>query len=65
MIRLPIKLNASIEEIGNPNKLIAFPGPFVIGNTCNPDELFETQVKKLGDQMVLLFLLYCLPNAFY
>jgi hypothetical protein len=62
LIRLTNKPNASIEEIGSPEKLIASLGPFVTGNTYDPDELLETQVEKLGDQTVQFFLLYCLPN---
>jgi hypothetical protein len=61
LIRLTNKPNASIEEIGSPEKLIASLGPFVTGNTYDPDELLETQVEKLGDQTVQFFLLYCLP----
>lgn len=54
LIRLTNKPNASIEDIGNPEKVIASLGPFVTGNTYDPDELLETSVEKLGDQTVYL-----------
>ncbi|KAI4300923.1 hypothetical protein L6164_034249 [Bauhinia variegata] len=50
LIRLTNKPNASIEDIGSPEKLIGSLGPFVTGNTYDPDELLETSVEKLGDQ---------------
>ncbi|KAG6619644.1 hypothetical protein I3842_Q091700 [Carya illinoinensis] len=50
LIRLTNKPNASIEDIGSPEKLIASLGPFVTGNTYDPDELLETSVEKGGDQ---------------
>ncbi|XP_021670636.1 psbP domain-containing protein 6, chloroplastic isoform X2 [Hevea brasiliensis] len=53
LIRLTNKPNASIEDIGSPDKLIASLGPFVTGNSYDPDELLETSVEKLGDQTVL------------
>ncbi|XP_015579074.1 psbP domain-containing protein 6, chloroplastic isoform X2 [Ricinus communis] len=58
LIRLTNKPNATIEEIGTPEKLIASLGPFVTGNSYDPDELLETSIEKLGDQTVqfLLFL---------
>lgn len=52
LIRLTNKPNASIEDIGNPEKLIASLGPFVTGNTYDPDELLETKVEKRGDLTV-------------
>ena len=52
LIRLTNKPNATIEEIGNPEKLIASLGPFVTGNSYDPDELLETKIEKLGDQTV-------------
>ncbi|KAE8099528.1 hypothetical protein FH972_017504 [Carpinus fangiana] len=57
LIRLTNKPNASIEEIGSPEKLIASLGPFVTGNTYDPDELLETQVEKLGDQTYYKYVL--------
>ncbi|XP_010673078.2 psbP domain-containing protein 6, chloroplastic [Beta vulgaris subsp. vulgaris] len=50
LIRLTNKPNATIEEIGSPEKLIASLGPFVTGNSYDPDELLETSIEKLGDQ---------------
>eukprot|EP00249_Psilotum_nudum_P002051 c14882_g1_i2 orf=313-1191(+) len=50
MIRLTNKPNAKIEEIGNPEKLIAALGPFVTGNSYDPDEIVETHVEKRGGQ---------------
>ncbi|KAL5546756.1 hypothetical protein UlMin_006443 [Ulmus minor] len=50
LIRLTNKPNATIEDIGSPEKLIASLGPFVTGNTLDPDELLESSVEKLGDQ---------------
>ncbi|KAI3421589.1 PsbP domain-containing protein [Psidium guajava] len=50
LIRLTNKPNASIEEIGSPEKLIASLGPFVTGSTYDPDELLEASVEKLGNQ---------------
>ncbi|MQM11392.1 hypothetical protein Taro_044299 [Colocasia esculenta] len=54
LIRLTNKPNATIEEIGNPEKVIASLGPFVTGNTLDPDELLEASIKKQGDQTVFL-----------
>ncbi|XP_059668288.1 psbP domain-containing protein 6, chloroplastic [Cornus florida] len=57
LIRLTNKPNATIEEIGTPEKLIASLGPFVTGNTLDPDELLETSVEKLGDQTYYKYVL--------
>lgn len=57
LIRLTNKPNASIEEIGSPEKVIASLGPFVTGNSYDPDELIETSVEKVGDQMYYNYLL--------
>nr|POE60858.1 psbp domain-containing protein 6, chloroplastic [Quercus suber] len=57
LIRLTNKPNSSIEEIGSPEKLIASLGPFVTGNTYDPDELLETSVEKLGDQTYYKYVL--------
>lgn len=54
LIRLTNKPNATIEDIGSPDKVIASLGPFVTGNTYDSDELIETSVEKLGDQTVSL-----------
>lgn len=50
LIRLTNKPHATIEDIGSPEKVIASLGPFVTGNTYDPDELLETSIEKLGDQ---------------
>ena len=52
MVRLSNKPNATIEEIGNPEKIISALGPFVTGNSYDPDEVLETSVDKKGDQTV-------------
>lgn len=52
LIRLTNKPNASIEEIGSPEKVIASLGPFVTGNSYDPDELIETSVERVEDQTV-------------
>ncbi|KAJ6741645.1 hypothetical protein OIU85_015795 [Salix viminalis] len=57
LIRLTNKPNATIEEIGNPEKLIASLGPFVTGNSYDPDELLETRIEKLGDQTYYKYML--------
>ncbi|RYR32855.1 hypothetical protein HN51_033006 [Arachis hypogaea] len=57
LIRLTNKPNATIEDIGSPEKVIASLGPFVTGNTYDPDELLETEVEKLGDQTYYKYLL--------
>lgn len=54
LIRLTNKPNATIEDIGSPDKVIASLGPFVTGNTYDSDELIQTSVEKLGDQTVSL-----------
>ncbi|OMO90100.1 Mog1/PsbP, alpha/beta/alpha sandwich [Corchorus olitorius] len=56
LIRLTNKPNASIEEIGSPEKVIASLGPFVTGNSYDPDELLETSIEKIGDQTVNIHL---------
>ncbi|XP_022152863.1 psbP domain-containing protein 6, chloroplastic [Momordica charantia] len=50
LIRLTNKPNATIEDIGSPEKVIASLGPFVTGNSYDPEELLEASVEKLGDQ---------------
>uniref|UniRef100_A0A0F7GYC6 Photosystem II reaction center PsbP family protein n=1 Tax=Melianthus villosus TaxID=377280 RepID=A0A0F7GYC6_9ROSI len=57
LIRLTNKPNATIEEIGTPEKLIASLGPFVTGNTLDPDELVETSIEKRGDQTYYKYVL--------
>lgn len=57
LIRLTNKPNATIEEIGNPEKLIASLGPFVTGNSYDPDELLETKIEKFGDQTYYKYML--------
>ncbi|XP_019052039.1 PREDICTED: psbP domain-containing protein 6, chloroplastic [Nelumbo nucifera] len=57
LIRLTNKPNATIEDIGSPEKVIASLGPFVTGNTYDPDELIETSVEKRGDQTYYTYVL--------
>ncbi|KAE8692394.1 PsbP domain-containing protein 6 [Hibiscus syriacus] len=57
LIRLTNKPNASIEEIGDPEKVIASLGPFVTGNSYDPDELLETSVEKRGQQTYYKYVL--------
>ncbi|XP_073275199.1 psbP domain-containing protein 6, chloroplastic [Primulina huaijiensis] len=57
LIRLTNKPDATIEEIGTPEKLIASLGPFVTGNSYDPDELLETSVEKIGDQTYYKYVL--------
>lgn len=52
LIRLTNKPKATIEDIGSPEKVIASLGPFVTGNTFDPEELIDTSVEKLGEQTV-------------
>lgn len=54
LIRLTNKPNATIEDIGTPEDLIASLGPFVTGNTFDPDELVETSIEKRGGLTVCL-----------
>ncbi|XP_068664341.1 psbP domain-containing protein 6, chloroplastic [Aristolochia californica] len=61
LIRLTNKPNATIEDIGSPEKVIASLGPFVTGNSYDPDELLETSVEKLGD---LTYYTYALETPF-
>ncbi|KAL9677170.1 hypothetical protein QQ045_005398 [Rhodiola kirilowii] len=61
LIRLTNKPNATIEEIGDPEKLIASLGPFVTGNTYDPDELVEATTEKCGD---LTYYKYVLDTPF-
>lgn len=65
LIRLTNKPNATIEDIGNPEKVIASLGPFVTGNTYDPDELLETTVEKRGDLTVQSFLAIQLVIVLY
>ena len=53
LIRLTNKPNATIEDIGSPERLIASLGPFVTGNTFDPDELVGTSVEKIDGQTVI------------
>ncbi|XVF07064.1 hypothetical protein REPUB_Repub06bG0105000 [Reevesia pubescens] len=57
LIRLTNKPNASIEEIGSPEKVIASLGPFVTGNSYDPDELLDTSVEKRGEQTYYKYVL--------
>ncbi|KAG9147594.1 hypothetical protein Leryth_007370 [Lithospermum erythrorhizon] len=57
LIRLTNKPNATIEDIGSPEKVIASLGPFVTGNTFDPEELIDTSVEKLGSQTYYKYVL--------
>ncbi|KAG6411090.1 hypothetical protein SASPL_129164 [Salvia splendens] len=57
LIRLTNKPNATIEDIGTPEKVIASLGPFVTGNTLDPDELVETSIEKRGVQTYYKYVL--------
>uniref|UniRef100_A0A0F7GYV5 Photosystem II reaction center PsbP family protein n=1 Tax=Apostasia odorata TaxID=280455 RepID=A0A0F7GYV5_9ASPA len=57
LIRLTNKPNATIEDIGSPEKVIASLGPFVTGNSFDSDELLETSVEKHGNQTYYSFVL--------
>ncbi|KVI03437.1 psbP domain-containing protein 6, chloroplastic [Cynara cardunculus var. scolymus] len=57
LIRLTNKPNATIEDIGSPEKVIASLGSFVTGNTYDSDELLETSIEKIGDQTYYRYLL--------
>ena len=48
LIRLTNRPNATIEDIGSPEKLMASLGPFVTGNTLEPEEIIKTTVEKIG-----------------
>eukprot|EP00271_Cylindrocystis_brebissonii_P009448 TRINITY_DN24292_c0_g1_i1.p1 TRINITY_DN24292_c0_g1~~TRINITY_DN24292_c0_g1_i1.p1 ORF type:complete len:300 (-),score=36.39 TRINITY_DN24292_c0_g1_i1:154-1008(-) len=50
MVRLTNKPNAKIEEIGPPEKLIAALGPFVTGDSYDPDEVVETSIRSVDGQ---------------
>ena len=57
MVRLTNKPNATIEEIGEPEKIIAALGPFVTGDSYDPDELVDASVKSVDGQTVSIFIL--------
>ncbi|CAN8308389.1 unnamed protein product [Cochlearia groenlandica] len=50
LIRLTNKPNATIEDIGDPERVIASLGAFVTGNSYDSDELLKTSIEKIGDQ---------------
>lgn len=52
LVRLTNKPNATIEDIGSPERVIASLGQFVTGNSYDSDELLETSIEKIGDQTV-------------
>lgn len=60
LIRLTNKPDATIEDIGSPEKVIASLGPFVTGNTFDSDELLESSIEKHGNQTVTFFLIFFL-----
>ncbi|TKY62742.1 PsbP domain-containing protein 6 [Spatholobus suberectus] len=57
LIRLTNIPNASIEDLGSPEKVIASLGQFVTGGAFDPDEVLETSVQKLGDQTYYTYVL--------
>ncbi|TVU34751.1 hypothetical protein EJB05_16601, partial [Eragrostis curvula] len=57
LIRLTNKPNATIEDIGSPEKLIASLGPFVTGNTFDSDELVDTKVEQIDGQTYYSYVL--------
>ncbi|XP_020584157.1 psbP domain-containing protein 6, chloroplastic-like [Phalaenopsis equestris] len=57
LIRLTNKPNATIDDIGSPEKVIASLGPFVTGNTYDSDELIETSIEKHGNQTYYSYVL--------
>eukprot|EP00252_Welwitschia_mirabilis_P017269 TRINITY_DN38281_c0_g1_i1.p1 TRINITY_DN38281_c0_g1~~TRINITY_DN38281_c0_g1_i1.p1 ORF type:complete len:283 (+),score=24.21 TRINITY_DN38281_c0_g1_i1:142-990(+) len=57
LIRLTNKPDARIEEIATPEKLIASLGPFITGNSFDPDELIESNIQKVEDQTYYTYLL--------
>lgn len=52
MVRLTNKIDAPIEEIGSPEDIMAALGPFVTGDSYEPEELVETGVRTVGGQTV-------------
>eukprot|EP00244_Chara_vulgaris_P011202 TRINITY_DN5454_c0_g1_i1.p1 TRINITY_DN5454_c0_g1~~TRINITY_DN5454_c0_g1_i1.p1 ORF type:complete len:214 (-),score=21.57 TRINITY_DN5454_c0_g1_i1:23-664(-) len=50
LVRLTNKTNVAIDEIGGPEKLIAALGPFVTGNSFDPDEVVDIGMKESGSQ---------------
>ncbi|CAI5960987.1 unnamed protein product [Closterium sp. NIES-65] len=50
MVRLTNKLELPIEEIGTPERIIAALGPFVTGDSYDPDEVVDTRIRKEGGQ---------------
>ncbi|KAL6853522.1 hypothetical protein ACP4OV_019551 [Aristida adscensionis] len=57
LIRLTNRPNATIEDIGSPERLIASLGPFVTGNTFDSDELVDTNVEKIDGQTYYSYVL--------
>ncbi|KAF2604346.1 hypothetical protein F2Q70_00026698, partial [Brassica cretica] len=57
LIRLTNKPNATIEDIGEPERVIASLGPFVTGNSYDSDELVDTSIEKIGDQTYYKYVL--------
>ena len=57
LIRLTNRPNATIEDIGSPERLIASLGPFVTGNTFDSDELVDTSVEKIDGQTYYSYVL--------
>ncbi|XP_078444926.1 thylakoid lumenal protein (Mog1/PsbP/DUF1795-like photosystem II reaction center PsbP family protein) [Wolffia australiana] len=66
LVRLTNKPNATIEEIGTPEKIISSLGAFVTGNTFDSEELLSTSVEKKGDLTYYIYELetpYALTGA--
>ncbi|CAH1418503.1 unnamed protein product [Lactuca virosa] len=57
LVRLTNKPNATIEDIGSPERVIASLGQFVTGNSYDSDELLETSIEKIGDQTYYRYVL--------
>ncbi|KAJ4905108.1 hypothetical protein Rs2_19059 [Raphanus sativus] len=57
LIRLTNKPNATIEDLGEPERVIASLGPFVTGNSYDSDELVNTSIEKIGDQTYYKYVL--------
>lgn len=62
LIRLTNKPNATIEDIGTPEKLITSLGPFVTGNTFDSEELVATSIEKRDGLTVYLCQTYDKTN---
>eukprot|EP00850_Spirogloea_muscicola_P011881 SM000075S21970 [mRNA] locus=s75:370785:372328:- [translate_table: standard] len=50
MVRLTNKPNSTIEEIGDPEKIISALGPFVTGDSYDSEEVVETKIRQNNGQ---------------